>query len=111
MTAPSALSAEEEAALRDPIYIEKVIGYRADDPSQANALVPRLLATLDSERHANRTAPGKTLKPDGWHTYHICGGVLRELTMLRRDGTVSEATCENCGEWYRGVATQPSATP
>ena len=53
------------------------------------------------------TTDVRPLKPDGWHTYHICGGVLRELTFLGRAGVLSEAMCPNCGEWYRGTVTAP----
>lgn len=41
------------------------------------------------------------LKPDGWHVYHICFGVLRELTVTK-DGSL----CVACGQWAKLEVTQ-----
>ncbi|MCC7372594.1 MAG: hypothetical protein IT306_29540 [Chloroflexi bacterium] len=38
-------------------------------------------------------------KPDGWHTYHVCDGLLRELTRI--DG--GDLYCVACGVWFRSV--------
>jgi len=35
-------------------------------------------------------------KPDGWHTYHICGGQLREVTRVDS----ADLFCVYCGEWF-----------
>lgn len=37
---------------------------------------------------------GTDLKPDGWHTYHICNGKIRELVW---EGTC--AYCAVCDQW------------
>lgn len=63
------------------------------------------------------SAKEPTPKPDGWHTYHVCDGRMRELRMLTPFGTVGtvgtwEAMCVTCGQWFRGVITderQPEA--
>lgn len=47
-----------------------------------------------------RETQARDLKPDGWHTYHVCGGKLREL-VWQRDG--HEATCVTCGTWFSAV--------
>jgi hypothetical protein len=45
-------------------------------------------------RCACRSCQPKEPKPDGWHTYHICGGQLREVSR-----TAGGALCTYCGEW------------
>lgn len=37
-------------------------------------------------------------KPDGWHTYHICGGERREVTFFT-GVNVARALCPFCGQW------------
>lgn len=45
-------------------------------------------------------------KPDGWHTYHVCGGQLRELTWMRTAATgTGEALCTACGAWVEVLVT------
>jgi hypothetical protein len=38
-------------------------------------------------------------KPDGWHTYHICSGQMREIVWGVTALPKKEATCIHCGEW------------
>jgi len=54
------------------------------------------------------SAEPSTPKEDGWHTYHICGGQLREITALtasvkgriRSPQAHREMLCTDCGDWY-----------
>ena len=48
------------------------------------------------------------MNPDGWHTYHICGGLLRELVWSGH-----EVLCVYCGQWceVRIIPAQPIAHP
>lgn len=39
-------------------------------------------------------------KPDGWHTYHVCDGHLREIVRaVPKDGGQPELLCVHCGQW------------
>jgi hypothetical protein len=38
-------------------------------------------------------------KPDGWHTYHICGGLIRELSNVTTS-TENKLYCPSCNEWF-----------
>lgn len=64
---------------------------------------PVLLASLERLLEIAARTPDTTdatlrarpPKADGWHTYHICGGLLRELTW-----SGFEALCVTCGQWF-----------
>jgi len=50
-------------------------------------------------------------KPDGWHTYHVCGDVLREISKVGgRDGS-SSLYCAVCNEWYDWYITPQVMRP
>lgn len=55
-----------------------------------------------------RALPAKKPKLDGWHVYHTCGGVLREITAIYDDATspARDFMCPVCGQWFRTMAEQ-----
>ena len=40
------------------------------------------------------------MKPDGWHTYHVCGGQVREVRRVVDHDDNASLMCVNCGEWF-----------
>lgn len=56
----------------------------------------RIIDEIEREARDREPEP----KPNGWHTYHVCGGQLREL-VWQRDGR--EAICTTCGTWFSAV--------
>lgn len=46
-------------------------------------------------------------KPDGWHTYHVCGGVLRQVHFEPTEGW---ALCIWCGDRCT-VSVDPAVAP
>lgn len=54
----------------------------------------------------DRPAPPTGPKPDGWHTYHVCDGQVREITFSTK-GASSFAVCVFCGQTQVSDVTGP----
>lgn len=68
--------------------IDAILDRPSADPDDDAAIAARAAVRL--------AVVGRNPKPDGWHTYHICSGLMRELVWSGRD-----ATCHWCGQWFR----------
>lgn len=71
--------------------------------------------TLLKQARAFLTQPatpvGALPKPDGWHTYHICDGQLREVARVtdRVRSDTAHLTCAFCGDWVSVQASHLTA--
>lgn len=81
------LGSDEEVARTRVIEAAKELNLTMPDMGDGDPL-----SDLDDALQALPLA--KEPKPDGWHMYHVCGGVLRELTW-----SDDSALCVVCGQW------------
>lgn len=52
-------------------------------------------------------AIAKRPKPDGWHTYHVCGGLPRMVVGISTGGgEPNNLLCETCGQWCEVRVTE-----
>jgi hypothetical protein len=70
-----------------------------------------ILAALHASGYVIAPVAPAQPKPDGWHTYHICDGQLREVRFVSK-GSQREAMCVHCGQWFRAaLAAESEAKP
>jgi len=78
------------------------------NPENGDFIGTKTDAFVDRLRRAGwQIEPSPTPKPDGWHTYHICGGQLREIEAVGATGFGGDGflLCVHCGERYETKLT------